>query len=34
MANIIKLIPKLRIFGHKSNNLLSSSVPAAAPPIA
>ena len=26
MANIIKLIPKLSIFGHKSNSLLSIAV--------
>jgi hypothetical protein len=34
MANIIKLIPKLNNFGHKSNNPLSSSAPAAALSIA
>jgi hypothetical protein len=30
---IIKLIPKLSVFGHKSNNVLRSSVSAATLPI-
>jgi hypothetical protein len=34
IANIVKLIPKLSVFGHKSNSLLRSSFSATTPPTA